>query len=87
MLGLPGAVMNTLSSIVDPEHGTNTHHETVMDTWSALEMETNLREVLSFKIMERRRPPFSLLKVPTNAFKLGCRRISKGTGGLVFIDS
>ena len=51
MLGLPGAVMNTLSSIVDPEHGTNTHHETVMDTWSVLEMETNLREVLSFKIM------------------------------------
>ena len=58
--------MNTLSSIVDPEHGTNTHQETVMDTWSVLEMETNLREVLSFKIMERRRPPFSLLKVPTN---------------------
>ena len=48
--------MNTLSSIVDPEHGTNTHHETVMDTWSVPEMETNLREVLSFKIMERRRP-------------------------------
>ena len=51
--------MNTLSSIVDPEHGTNTHHETVMDTWSALEMETNLREVLSFKIMGRGEGPLS----------------------------